>query len=374
MSYQQKLYDDLTQLVRTNEAFYTVDHEINGVVYRVFTYRLASYTDFLLPNALECRGHMFRVEPRQQVTLVSLPFEKFFNLGENPFTMDLDLTEVEFIHDKRDGSLISTYVHDGEVRLKSKTSLSSDQALDAMRLFNADYTLKNKVETAVFDHGSTVSFEYTSPENRIVLPYQTDELRVLGARKLENGAYWGTQGLHALFGDYMTEDHTHMVDDPVEFINDIPNMKGIEGFVIGLKRGQGVSRVKVKTSEYLSLHRAKDSVNSNKRLFEVCLNDASDDLRSLFKDDPYTIAKITEMEQRVGHVYNSMVQSVEDFHRDNKHLDRKSYAIKGQEELDKIAFGLAMCLYSGRKPDYRGRIMSNYKLWVEDNDVETTET
>lgn len=367
MNYQQRLYDELTQLVRTNEAFYTVDHEINGVLYRVFTYRLASYTDFLLPSALECRGHMFRVEPRQQVTLVSLPFEKFFNLGENPMTMELDMSDVDFIHDKRDGSLISTYVHEGEIRLKSKTSLSSDQALDAMRLMRSDETLSNLLHHIVLGGDSCVSFEYTSPENRIVLPYQTSELRVLGSRSLTNGKYMSYDILYDYFGDYMVEDHTHMVEDPVEFINDIPNMKGIEGFVIGLNSGQ---RVKIKTAEYLSLHRAKDSVNSNKRLFEVCLNDASDDLRSLFKDDPYTLEKITDMENRVGHVYNHMVQLVEDFHKDNGHLDRKSYAIKGQEELDQIAFGLAMCLYSGRVPDYRGRIMKNFKLYVEDNDAE----
>jgi T4 RnlA family RNA ligase len=158
-----------------------------------------------------------------------------------------------------------------------------------------------------------------------------------------------------------------MVDDPVAFVADIPNMKGIEGFVVGLVGGQ---RFKVKTSEYLSLHRAKDSVNSNKRLFEVCLNEASDDLRSLFKDDQFTLDKITEMENRVGHVYNHMVQLVEDFHKDNGHLDRKSYAIKGQEELDRIAFGLVMCKYVGREPDYRARIMSNFKLYVEDNDAD----
>ena len=366
MSYQQNLFDNLTQLVRTNEAFYTVDHEINGVKYRVFTYRLASYTDFLLPDALECRGHMFRIEPRQQVTLVSLPFEKFFNLYENPMTMDLDVSQVEFIHDKRDGSLISTYEHEGEVRLKSKTSLSSDQALDSMRLLREDFTLHELTHHMVMN-GWSVSYEYTSPENRIVLPYQTHELRVLGARHTLTGHYADYPSLYEWFGDYMTEDHTHMVDDPVAFVADIPNMKGIEGFVVGLKSGQ---RFKVKTSEYLSLHRAKDSVNSNKRLFEVCLNEASDDLRSLFKDDQFTLDKITEMENRVGHVYNHMVQLVEDFHKDNGHLDRKSYAIKGQEELDRIAFGLAMCKYVGREPDYRARIMSNFKLYVEDNDAD----
>jgi RNA ligase len=282
-------------------------------------------------------------------------------------TMDLDLSEIEFVHDKRDGSLITTYVHEGEVRLKSKTALASDQALDAMRLLRSDATLSNLIDHMVLGGDSCISFEYTSPENRIVLPYQSNELRVLGSRSLTDGKYMSYDILYDYFGDYMVDDHTFMVNDPVEFIADIPNMKGIEGFVIGLKGGQ---RIKVKTSEYLSLHRAKDSINSNKRLFEVCLNDASDDLRSLFKDDLYTLNRITDMENRVGHVYNHMVKCVEDFYEVNKSLDRKSYAIKGQSELDTIAFGLAMSKYLGREPDYRGRLMSNFKLYVEDNDAE----
>jgi T4 RnlA family RNA ligase len=366
-SYQQNLFDNLTHLVRTNEAFYTVDHEINGVTYRVFTYRMASYMDFYdNTDALECRGHMFRIEPRGVIELVSLPFEKFFNLNENPYTMDLDVSEVDFIHDKRDGSLITTYEHEGTVRLKSKTSLSSDQALDSMRLLHADVELTNLLHHIVLGGDSSVSFEYTSPDNRIVLPYQTHELRVLGSRSLTNGKYMSYDILYDYFGDYMTDDHSHHGDNAEAFLARIPDMKGIEGFVVGLKSGQ---RFKVKTSEYLSLHRAKDSVNSNKRLFEVCLNEASDDLRSLFVDDPYTLEKITDMENRVGHVYNSMVQLVEDYHTENGHLDRKSYAVKGQVELDKIAFGLAMCKYVGREPDYRARIMSNFKLYVEDNDA-----
>jgi hypothetical protein len=67
-------------------------------------------------------------------------------------------------------------------------------------------------------------------------------------------------------------------------------------------------------------------------------------------------------------VYNAMVQCVEDYHKENGHLDRKSYAIKGQEQLTKIEFGLAMNKYVGREPEYKRQLMRNFKLYVEDND------
>ena len=87
-TWQQKLYDDLMALVEESEAFYYKDFLAEGVIYRIFNYRLASYTEFLRPGALECRGHMFEVtddsREARAIRLASLPVEKFFNLNENP--------------------------------------------------------------------------------------------------------------------------------------------------------------------------------------------------------------------------------------------------------------------------------------------------
>ena len=359
------LYENLMNLVRESDAFYYVDHTLNDAVYRVFSYRLASYTEFLKPDALECRGHMFRVEG-DSAELVSLPFEKFFNLNENPLTMDLDLGAVDFVHDKRDGSLISTFIHEDMVCLKSKTSIGSDQALDATRTMHENPRLLSSL-TELCKFGYTVSMEYTAPDNRIVLPYQERELRILGVRDHHSGDYVPYDLLYAEYGEFMVDDHTEKFDsgNTEEFIHAIYDETGIEGYVVGLENGQ---RFKVKTNEYLSLHRAKDSINSNRRLFEVALNDATDDLRTLFVDDQYNLDRITEMEQIVGAAYNGTVAAVEDFHTRNAGLERKDYAILGQQELSKMEFGLAMQKYTGKEPNYKESVMKNFKLFVEDND------
>ena len=44
----------------------------------------------------------------------------------------------------------------------------------------------------------------------------------------------------------------------------------------------------------------------------------------------------------------------------NKELDRKSYAIKGQEILTSSEFGLAMALYLGKEPDYVKILVKNF--------------
>ena len=170
-NYQLKLYNDLIELADTDEAFFYKDFYVDETLYRVFNYRLASYTDFLKPSALECRGIMFEVKDGLVVRLASLPMEKFFNLYENPMTMDLDLSEVDDVELKVDGSLISTYLHtDHSLRLKTKGSLESDQALDAMAFLehpdNEEFRMQLQVLAAL---GYTVNMEWCAPHNRIVL-------------------------------------------------------------------------------------------------------------------------------------------------------------------------------------------------------------
>lgn len=363
MTRQQQLYANLMHLVETSEAFYYVDHPMNSCVYRVFTYRLASYTDFLEPDALESRGHMFRLDlDGNMQELVSWSLEKFFNHEENPMTMDLDLSDVKFIHEKRDGSLITSYDHEGKVCVKSKTALASDQALDANRIMYSDPHLL-AVVTGFTLADNTVIMEYTSPENRIVLPYQTHDLKILAVRDNHTGQYVDYDYLYSEYGDLMTRDHTEDFDltDMVSTLEAMRELKGIEGFVIGLSNGQ---RFKIKTAEYFALHRAKDSIQSDKRLFEVALNDATDDLRTMFHDDQYTLDRIDKMEALVMPLYNHLVASTEAYYNENKNLSQKDYAVKGQKVLDRVGFHLSMQLYNGKIPDYKAMLMKNCEEYL----------
>lgn len=376
--FQAQLYTNLMSLVDSNEAFYYGDREMDDRVYRLFNYRLASYTDFLNPGAIECRGIMFDVTDPEDVKLVSMPMEKFFNLNENPATMDLDLTTVVDVELKADGSLISTYMHwatgngegykDDELRLKTKGSLESDQAIDAMKYIN-------KPEHAAFKHAltylsimdMTVNMEWCAPHNRIVIGYLDPVLTVLNVRNNRDGEYVD------IFGDITGEWNNEPVDlqpirdayieklnvdDPVHFTQSIPDMEDVEGYVIKLASGQ---RVKVKTLWYLVQHRAKDSINVPRRLFEAVLAEATDDLRTLFHDDELVIRRIEEMELFVEGKYNHLVDQVERFYERNKHMERKEFAILGQKELIKMHFGLAMSKYTGKDVNYKEFMAKKWK-------------
>jgi RNA ligase len=364
-AYQTKLYEDLMALVQSSEAFYFVDQESYGTMYRIFLYRLASYTDFCQPSALECRGITFQIEGEGYnafpIRLAAMPMEKFFNLYENPFTMDLDLTQIDMIEDKADGSLISTFTGlSGDLRLKTKGSLASDQAIAAMNWLNDQPNFESELQQLA-NYGYTINMEWVAPDNRIVLGYDTPELRVLNIRNHEDGSYCDRSELDPAVYPEIYSRWTKRVetDDPVSFVASVPDMTGIEGFVVRLKSGQ---RVKIKTAWYLALHHTKDNINSPRRLFEAVLEEATDDMRSLFHDDPLAIQTIEEMERFVEEKYNHMVDTVERFYERNKHLERKEYAILGQEELaGTMFFGLAMNKYVGKPTDYKVFLKGKWK-------------
>jgi T4 RnlA family RNA ligase len=342
-----QLYNNLLKLVSENEAFYYVDYG----PYRVFNYRLASYTDFLAPDALEARGIMFYIgDGDDKVKLVCRPFKKFFNLGENPFTMDLDMTQ-ENIHKvaiKEDGSIISSYIDvpTGELRLKSKQSLVSEQTRMANDFLSQPENWYLKQDTTnLTKEGFTVIFELVSPTNRIVLEYPRTQLRVLGVRSNEYGGLLDREDIvdHPALFDLWCAEY-----DYIPHVS-VPGLEGIEGYVYTLK---DQTMVKVKTNWYKTLHNLKDSISAVRHLYEAIIDERIDDVKSMFATDEYTIRRIEDMEQAVVPKYNHMVNTVEDFYQTNKNQSRKDYAIKGQQEL-KGFFSLAMEKYIGREPDYK---------------------
>jgi len=371
-AFQETLYTNLTQLVNTNEAFFYTDVEHGDSWFRIFNYRLASYTDFLHPGALECRGHMFKIpcEGAQQsdgVELVSLPFPKFFNLNENPFTTDLNLQEIVEVSVKMDGSLISSFMNNGKLCLKSKGSLHSDQAKQATELlYSEKYDVLRREIDKFESQGYTVIMEYCSPSNRIVIGYQEDSLTILGIRSRLNGQFIHVQELE---GTDVATFWTDIVytEQVAEFVNEASDVTGIEGYVCRLPNG---TIFKVKGLEYVTQHRAKDSINSDRRLYEAVLAEATDDLRSLFHDDAFVINRITEMEQRVDQMYNHLVDTVERFYVRNKDMDRKTFALLGQKELDKQQFTLVMKKYVGRDVNYKEYMAARWKQFGIVDDTE----
>lgn len=383
MSNVQDIFNDLMALTEKNDAFMWKDFiSPAGGFFRIFSYRLASYSDFLEPNALECRGSMFKIDDNGElIGWASRTPMKFFNAYENPFTMydkDTPSSDIAVVMDKLDGSIISTFVDvDYQVRTKSHASLHSDHAYNSTKMLHADKELYNEVHYAE-SMGYTVNMEYTSPEFRIVLPYQEDGLTVLNLRNRQTGVLLVGAALkefspllyeRSVFAKYGEIDATFPMKETLkESIDAVRTMTDIEGYVLILKDGR---MCKIKTDWYCALHFTKDSINVDSRLYEAVINGGSDDLKQMFSTDLYAMKKIEKMEQLVFSCYNKLVHDVESFVNANKHLERKDYALKVQAELpNELGMpGLAFSLYNSKPVDYKGTLLKYMKDVLKDFEV-----
>ncbi|QOI71010.1 putative RNA ligase [Erwinia phage pEa_SNUABM_50] len=377
------MFDDLMTLTAKNDAFMWKDFtSVGGGTFRIFSYRLASYSDFLERNALECRGSMFLInEDCTYNRVASRTPQKFFNAYENPFTMydkSILSNEIAIVMDKLDGSIISTFMDvDYIVRTKSHASLNSDHALNSTALLHKDKEFYEEVYQAEIC-GYTVNMEYTSPEFRIVLPYQEDGLTVLNLRHRHDGTLLIGKELEAtfpllyarsVFAKYGEIDSTFPMRETLyESIEAVRSMTDIEGYVLILKDGR---MCKIKTDWYSALHFTKDSINVDSRLYEAVINGGSDDLKQMFGTDLYSMKKIEKMEQLVFSCYNKLVHDVETFVEANKHMERKDYALKVQAELPNELGkpGLAFSLYNSKPVDYKGTMLKYMKEVLKDFEV-----
>ena len=362
----QEMYDSLVSLTEESKTFFYSDQIKDEKIYRIFNYRIASYSEFLLPYALECRGVTFEIDGNgKMIKLVSLPMAKFFNIYENPITENLDFSKVKKFMVKSDGSLISTYIHHGSLYLKSKGSFSSDQAIDAMKWLSSNNSPLNDVLLEYTTKGYTCNLEWVSPNNRIVLKYPKPKLHLLNIRNNTTGEYLDlTSSNFDIIRDYVIK--YEIPDDPQEFVEKIPNMKGIEGYVVEFEDGYEPKFVKIKTNEYFALHRIVDSVNSPKALFMCVLEEATDDVRSMFHNDKEIIERIDNMERYVESLYNDIIGKVDTFVKENMELDFKDFAIKCKSELVPEYFSLAMNQRRGKEVSYKEFLIKNYRKYVDD--------
>lgn len=355
---ESTLYRQLMKLCEENTNFFYKDHiSINGTKFRIFNYIIANYTDWLKPGALECRGIMFLMEDDKPVKIASRPMQKFFNYKENPFTMELDVSSIRLEMSKLDGSLISSYLDSGRVYLKSKGSLSSDQAFTATSmLYTPHYTDLLEVITELTEQDYTVNMEYTSPYNRIVVGYDNARLTVLNVRHNTTGEYIPYSELYAnaVIRKYLVQGEAILAnsDDMQKYISDLTKQEGIEGSVFVTEDGLWF---KLKTDWYKRLHFTKDSVNNNRRLFEVISNNEGDDLRAMFADDPVAIEKIQAFEDVYIRALELRYYTVTGVNQQLQGLDRKAYAQNAQVLLNQQGlpqlFPIVMRMYIGMDTD-----------------------
>lgn len=349
-----KIFDNLMELCTSSDPgkfFYEDFISLLGTNCRIFSYNYTSYSDWLKEDALECRGIMFEIDgDGNPIRIMSRPMEKFFNLEENPMTIGLDLSSVEYGMVKADGSLVSTYIDNDMLFMKSKCSLTSDQALAATGIMNDfdNVGLRDRcIELA--KQGFTLNFEYVSPDNRIVLQYQEKELVLLNVRHNETGEYIKYSDILAdpVLRKYLVAKADIDYSNP-NWVDDIRLLEGIEGFVFVMESGQ---KFKLKTEWYSDLHGMRDSFAKNEDLFETIVAGAADDIKALFSSDEYSVKKIEAFEAVHLNFLKDSLETIQEKYSRLTGKDRKTFAVTAQEEFNKdnqsYLLGVFMQTYSG---------------------------
>lgn len=187
--------------------------------------------------------------------VVARGFDKFFNWFEGGRMPEPGST-IETICEKLDGSLGISFFHDGKLRIATRGSFESDQALWATEFIN-------RVHPGLMgaDSRFTLLFEIIYPANRIVVDYGTDEkLALLAVRNRETGEYLPFNRVQMLGYQY---------DVPVAPVHTFADMDSVlastasiehEGYVIEMSDG---SRWKIKGEKYRTLHKIISQVSFN---------------------------------------------------------------------------------------------------------------
>lgn len=348
----KSLFDNLMTLCSDdNNTFFFVDTTSSmQSKFRIFSYYIASYSEWLKPDALECRGIMFELDDNNNPIRIAVrPPKKFFNLFENPFTEDIKDDQVGLAFKKEDGSLISSFIDKGEVFLKSKGSLFSQQVLDAQKWLY-DERRKPLLECLKWyaENGITINMEWVSPDNRVVLTYEESRLIILNARNNITGEYIDLEDLvkDQTINQYMVDNHPFETIN--ELIEEVQELKDQEGYVVYDSKG-AEPVFKIKCPWYVHLHSVKSSVSSDKNLWEAVAEGVSDDIKALFETDKASLDRIAKFESIYKKQFSFVYKTAIDIYNKLRGNSRKDYAIESQSILNEMGypqlFNIVMRLY-----------------------------
>jgi RNA ligase, T4 rnlA family len=348
----KSLFDNLMNLCSddSNTFFFVDTTSSMQSKFRIFSYYIASYSEWLKPDALECRGIMFELDDNNNpIRIAARPPKKFFNLFENPFTEDIKDDQVGLAFKKEDGSLISSFIDKGELFLKSKGSLFSQQVLDAQKWLY-DERRKPLLECLKWyaENGITINMEWVSPDNRVVLTYDEPRLIILNARNNITGEYIDLEDLvkDQTINQYMVDNHPFETIN--ELIKEVQELKDQEGYVVYNSKG-AEPVFKIKCPWYVHLHSVKSSVSSDKNLWEAVAEGVSDDIKALFETDKASLDRIAKFESIYKKQFSFVYKTAIDIYNKLRGNSRKDYAIESQSILNEIGypqlFNIVMRLY-----------------------------
>lgn len=270
--------------------------------FAIFNYGIKC--NFSNPIVQEARGIIIDIE---KLEVVCWPFRKFGNYNES-YADKIDWNTAR-VQDKIDGSIIKMWWNDRENKWQFSTN-STINAKDAVANSLTGKTFYDLIHSAdnyqslvyaipMLNREYTFIFELVSPETQVVIKYAKTHLYHIGSRNnvtgVEDSGHFNIE--------FPREYPLNSLDDcinAVEKLNGGDRSVKKEGFVVV---DGNWNRIKVKSPEYLALHRMSQNSNFSKERIVYLLRKHELSVSELCEDFPhfahyfkYYDFKITELE------------------------------------------------------------------------------
>lgn len=136
----------------------------------------------------ECRGIIFDSKTGD---IIRRPLFKFFNINERDETQlhNLDFSKEHWIDTKLDGSMIATFMHEGEIVYGTKMVVPDFHELVKKFVDASDVGYETFCRRVIVK-GYTPIFEFMHPQKRIVIDYGKEPaLTLLAVRHMVTGQF-----------------------------------------------------------------------------------------------------------------------------------------------------------------------------------------
>ena len=284
---------------------------------------------------LAARGLILH-EPSGEI--VARPFPKFFNVGERPETLPnaLPWHEEPEVQEKLDGSLGIVFHHDGVWRVATRGSLTSPQAVYAQEHLVPNYELDDPALGSL-----TLLVEIVYPSNRIVVNYgERNELVLLAARHTKDGSWVGAEELESL-SDSTGLPLRQTVPWPGSLEN-LSHASNTEGWVLHWPDRE--LRVKVKSPEYIAVHRALGCL-APRRVLDLLVEGKLDDVDAQLPN--HLQLELRQHRDRIVARLDALLRQAQEVFRERRDLlqeSRKAFALSildQESHIKTLLFALA---------------------------------
>lgn len=321
--------------------------------YSVIDYVFAGADTFDHPARIECRGLKFAPDG----SILARPLHKFMNIGQTPETQPdkIDFTQPHVIMDKLDGSMIHPAIVDGEVVFMTRMG-RTDVARKAERHLGPRLERECR---QMANAGITPIFEWTAPDNRIVVRYEESRLTLLAVRINVSGEYWVAEFLPNVasqMGLQAAPTHPSRYTSAVDFLAYARAIQGSEGFVVRFDSGLWV---KAKGEDYVLKHKAKDGITQEKNILALVLSGGLDDVLPLLDEADANAAReyAENVECGIAVTANWLWERV----ANTEDMTQKDFALNVVPALDPVFRPAAFQVRAGQTPHevIRARIAAN---------------